>query len=148
MELSPKELEEFRLNNIGFIFQQPQLLDGITLLENVLLPASWHSKEHQKTAAVDTNRRFEQLGIDHVAHTDAAAASGGQRQRAGIARALVNNPQICFADEPTGALDSTNAAAVLDVLEGLHRNGLTIVMVTHDPQVAARAGGSSRWWMA
>ena len=138
-QLSVKQLEEFRLNHIGFIFQQPQLLDGVTLRENALLPAQWHSKTHQQAAAVDADQRFHQLGIDHVAHTDAAAASGGQRQRAGIIRALVNNPDVCFADEPTGALDSENAAAVLDVLTKLHEDGLTIVMVTHDATVAARA---------
>ena len=137
--LSVKQLEEFRLNHIGFIFQQPQLLDGVTLQENALLPAQWHSKPHQQAAAADADRWFRQLGIDHVAHTDAAAASGGQRQRAGIIRALVNNPDVCFADEPTGALDSENAAAVLDVLTKLHQDGLTIVMVTHDAAVAARA---------
>ena len=138
-QLSVKQLEEFRLNHIGFIFQQPQLLDGVTLRENALLPAQWHSKPHQQAAAADADRWFRQLGIDHVAHTDAAAASGGQRQRAGIIRALVNNPDVCFADEPTGALDSENAAAVLDVLTKLHQDGLTIVMVTHDAAVAARA---------
>ena len=138
-QLSVKQLEEFRLNHIGFIFQQPQLLDGVTLRENALLPAQWHSKTHQQAAAIDADQRFHQLGIDHVAHTDAAAASGGQRQRAGIIRALVNNPDVCFADEPTGALDSENAAAVLDVLTKLHEDGLTIVMVTHDATVAARA---------
>ena len=132
-QLSVKQLEEFRLNHIGFIFQQPQLLDGVTLRENALLPAQWHSKTHQQAAAVDADQRFHQLGIDHVAHTDAAAASGGQRQRAGIIRALVNNPDVCFA------LDSENAAAVLDVLTKLHEDGLTIVMVTHDATVAARA---------
>ena len=138
-QLSVKQLEEFRLNHIGFIFQQPQLLDGVTLRENALLPAQWHSKPHQQAAAADADRWFRQLGIDHVAHIDAAAASGGQRQRAGIIRALVNNPDVCFADEPTGALDSENAAAVLDVLTKLHQDGLTIVMVTHDAAVAARA---------
>ena len=99
-QLSVKQLEEFRLNHIGFIFQQPQLLDGVTLRENAILPSGIQNR---------TSRRRPLTPI------------GG------------------FADEPTGALDSENAAAVLDVLTKLHQDGLTIVMVTHDAAVAARA---------
>ena len=99
-QLSVKQLEEFRLNHIGFIFQQPQLLDGVTLRENAILPSGIQNR---------TSRRRPLTPI------------GG------------------FADEPTGALDSENAAAVLDVLTKLHQDGLTIVMVTHDATVAARA---------
>ena len=99
-QLSVKQLEEFRLNHIGFIFQQPQLLDGVTLRENAILPSGIRNR---------TSRRRPLMPI------------GG------------------FADEPTGALDSENAAAVLDVLTKLHQDGLTIVMVTHDAAVAARA---------
>ena len=99
-QLSAKQLEEFRLNHIGFIFQQPQLLDGVTLRENAILPSGIQNR---------TSRRRPLTPI------------GG------------------FADEPTGALDSENAAAALDVLTKIHQDGLTIVMVTHDAAVAARA---------
>lgn len=99
-QLSVKQLEEFRLNHIGFIFQQPQLLDGVTLRENAILPSGIQNR---------TSRRRPLTPI------------GG------------------FADEPTGALDSENAAAALDVLTKIHQDGLTIVMVTHDAAVAARA---------
>ena len=99
-QLSVKQLEEFRLNHIGFIFQQPQLLDGVTLRENAILPSGIRNR---------TSRRRPLTPI------------GG------------------FADEPTGALDSENAAVALDVLTKLHQDGLTIVMVTHDAAVAARA---------
>lgn len=137
--LSASELEAFRLATLGFVFQQPHLLDGCTLRENALLPAAWLGRERQAAAARATDERFARLGIDTVADADAAVVSGGQRQRAGIARALVNDPVVCFADEPTGALDSASAEAVLDVLDELHAGGLTIVLVTHDPHVAARA---------
>jgi len=137
--LGPRELEEFRLTRIGFVFQQPHLLDGCSVRENVQLPALWRNG-NEGAAALDTiEQRLQRLGISHVADNDAASLSGGQRQRAGIARALVNSPDVCFADEPTGALDSGSAEAVLDILGELHAEGLTIVMVTHDPNVAARA---------
>lgn len=137
--LSARDLEAFRLDRIGFVFQQPQLLDGSSLLENAVLPAQWRGRQQRHAAAAATRERLRRLGIDDVADHDASSVSGGQRQRAGIARALVNEPVVLFADEPTGALDSASAAAVLDILTELHRDGLTIVMVTHDPDVAARA---------
>lgn len=137
--LSPSELEAFRLATIGFVFQQPQLLEGCSLRENALLPAGWLKGRDRQAAAAETAERLDELGIAHVADEDAATVSGGERQRAGIARALVNQPQVLFADEPTGALDSQSAAAVMDIFEELHAAGQTIVMVTHDPQVAARA---------
>lgn len=142
--LSAVELERFRLERCGFVFQQPHLLDECTLRENALLPAMQRGRAGRRDAAAATDRRLRELGIDHVADRPVATASGGERQRAGIARALVNEPIVCFADEPTGALDSATAAAVLDHLEQLHRDGLTIVMVTHDPAVAARADRTVR----
>lgn len=138
-DLSPTQLEAFRLSRIGFVFQQPHLIDGLTLRDNALLPASWAGRRRRAAVLADTERRLERLGIAHVADSDASVASGGERQRAGIARALVNDPAVLFADEPTGALDSASTEAVLRILEDLNRDGLTIVMVTHDPQVAARA---------
>lgn len=137
--LEADELERFRLKHLGFVFQQPQLLDGCTLRENALLPALWRDPKSRAHAAEASNSRFEALGIAHVADNEVATASGGERQRAAIVRALVNEPRVLFADEPTGALDSTSAQAVLDILSELHRDGLTIVLITHDSEVAARA---------
>lgn len=136
--LGAAELERLRLERLGFVFQQPHLIEGLTLRENAMLPASWLGRRPRDAAAA-TQARFEQLGIAEVGDLPASEASGGQRQRAGIARALVNEPELIIADEPTGALDSASAEAVLDILEELRRDGLTIVMVTHAPDVAARA---------
>ena len=132
-------LEAIRLERVGFVFQQPHLLEGCTLRENALIPALWRGRRERAAAARDVDARLERLGIGDVADQDVATASGGERQRAGIARALVNAPVLLFADEPTGALDTATSTAVLDHLAELHRDGLTIVMVTHDPTVAARA---------
>lgn len=137
--LDQRELEAFRLHRVGFVFQQPLLLDGLSLRENVLLPAVWPGRDERERRIAQTEQRMGDLGVADVADRDAAALSGGQRQRAGIARALVNDPIVLFADEPTGALDSGSAEMVLEILSGLHRGGLTIVMVTHAPEVAARA---------
>ncbi|MGO1929518.1 MAG: ABC transporter ATP-binding protein [Microbacterium gubbeenense] len=137
--LDERALERLRLERIGFVFQQPHLVDGLTVRENALLPASWRGGAARRRAEAETRERLERLGIAELADRDVAALSGGQRQRAGIARALVNGPTICIADEPTGALDGAAASDVLDVLETLHDDGLTIVLVTHDAAVAARA---------
>lgn len=142
--MSQRQLEALRLDRIGFVFQQPHLLDGATIRDNVLLPVSWKGKKRRDAAVAESEERMARLSIDHVADNDAATVSGGQRQRAGIARAMVNNPILMFADEPTGALDSVSAEAVLDIFEELHAAGLTIVMVTHDPNVAARADRTIR----
>ena len=142
--LSQAQLEALRLERVGFVFQQPQLLEGCTLRENALIPALWRDRRGRAAAAEATDARMRTLGIAEVADHDVATASGGERQRAGIARALVNEPVLLFADEPTGALDTATSAAVLDHLVELHREGLTIVMVTHDPAVAARADRTIR----
>lgn len=137
--LGEAELARFRLERLGFVFQQPHLLEGCTLRENALMPALWRDRAGRRVAAEATATRLAELGIDEVADQDAGTVSGGQRQRAGLVRALVNSPSILIADEPTGALDSAASAAVLDHLAELHAEGMTIVLVTHDPGVASRA---------
>jgi len=129
-------IAKLRRDHIGFIFQDLNLIESLNVEDNLRLPA--------KLAGVsvpdqEINEALDYVGLTGKAHAYPDQLSGGQRQRAGIIRALVNNPDVCFADEPTGALDSENAAAVLDVLTKLHEDGLTIVMVTHDATVAARA---------
>ncbi|NLT26195.1 MAG: ABC transporter ATP-binding protein [Microbacteriaceae bacterium] len=142
--LDQAELEALRLDRVGFVFQQPHLLEGCTLRENALIPALWRGRRARAAAAREVDARLELLGLGGVADQDAATASGGERQRAGLVRALVNAPVLLLADEPTGALDRASSAAVLDHLAELHAQGLTIVLVTHDPAVADRADRTIR----
>jgi putative ABC transport system ATP-binding protein len=127
-----------RNRRIGFVFQSFHLLPRLTVLENVLLPQRFSdSPDAQAPARAATLLRRVGLGdrMEHRPHQ----LSGGQMQRAAIARALIMQPQLLLADEPTGNLDSRSAADVLGLVDELHRDGQTIVLVTHDPEVAARA---------
>jgi putative ABC transport system ATP-binding protein len=137
--LSDDELTDVRNFRIGFVFQQFNLLSRLTALENVMLPmvyAGYSRPQRQQRAAA----MLEQVGLaDRMANLP-SQLSGGQQQRVAIARALVNQPDLLLADEPTGALDSRTGTAVMDQLSALHEGGLTIVLVTHDAQVASRAG--------
>jgi putative ABC transport system ATP-binding protein len=136
--LSADEQAEVRNQHIGFVFQKFNLLPRITALENVMLPLLYRGRvkdaSQQATAALRT------VGLADRAHHRPAEMSGGQQQRVAIARALVTDPAIILADEPTGNLDSRTGAEVLDLLLNLAANGRTILVVTHDPSVASRAG--------
>jgi putative ABC transport system ATP-binding protein len=127
-------LARFRRDHIGFVFQFFYLLPNLTALENVLLPA-----QLKGTVATARARDLcEQLGISDVAERYPARLSGGQQQRVAIARALINHPTLLLADEPTGALDTHSGAQVMDLLAQLHRDGQTILLVTHDAKLATR----------
>ena len=135
--LPEKELARIRRENIGFVFQAFHLVPSLTVLENVLLPAAFRSGAFSE----DRGRAL----LDRVGLADRAGhfpdqLSGGEKQRAALARALVNAPKLIFADEPTGNLDSKNGRAVLDLLEEHTRTaGRALVLVTHDDAVASRA---------
>jgi putative ABC transport system ATP-binding protein len=133
--MSAKELDRFRADKIGFIFQQFHLIPYLTALENVMLAQYFHSM----TDEAEARTALEKVGLgDRLAHLP-SELSGGEQQRVCIARALINNPPILLADEPTGNLDQANQLIVADLLKGLHAAGHTIVMVTHDPEMAALA---------
>ena len=133
--MSAKELDRFRADKIGFIFQQFHLIPYLTALENVMLAQYFHSM----TDEAEARAALEKVGLgDRLAHLP-SELSGGEQQRVCIARALINNPPILLADEPTGNLDQANQLIVADLLKGLHAAGHTIVMVTHDPEMAALA---------
>lgn len=136
-DLPDDERTNYRANNMGFIFQTFNLLPVLTAVENVELPlvvsGTKPSIAREKALAM-----LEQVGLADWANHKPAELSGGQRQRVTVARALVNNPAIIWADEPTGALDSENAADVMHLMKELNqRNGQTFLIVTHDPRVAA-----------
>lgn len=137
-ELSGSELNRFRAEKIGFIFQQFHLIPYLTALENVMLAQYFHSMTDKQEAL----EALDRIGLKDRAHHPPAHLSGGEQQRVCIARALINDPSIILADEPTGNLDAKNEEIVLRQLRELHRQGRTIVMVTHDPVVARLADRS------
>ncbi|MBU0974667.1 ABC transporter ATP-binding protein [Patescibacteria group bacterium] len=131
------EIERAKLRNIeiGFIFQQFNLLARTSSIENVALPLVYtgvkHSEQMKRAKEI-----LEKVGLGDRLHNTPAQLSGGQQQRVAIARALVNNPSIIFADEPTGNLDSKSGDEIMDILLKLHKEGKTIVMVTHEEEIA------------
>ncbi|MFM7181841.1 MAG: ABC transporter ATP-binding protein [Verrucomicrobiales bacterium] len=134
----PSRRATLRREKIGFVFQAFNLLPRLSVLENVLVPLLYQ-RIHGKQAHTAAHAVLETVGLaDRIKHMP-TQLSGGQRQRVAIARALVNNPRVILADEPTGNLDSTSAARVLDVFTRLHEQGRTVVLVTHDPKVAGHA---------
>ncbi len=133
--MSATELDRFRADKIGFIFQQFHLIPYLSALENVMLAQYFHSMTDEAEARAALARVGLAPRADHLP----SELSGGEQQRVCIARALINNPPILLADEPTGNLDAANQTIVAELLQDLHRNGHTIVMVTHDPEMAALA---------
>lgn len=133
--MSPTELDRFRADKIGFVFQQFHLIPYLSAVENVMLAQYFHSMTDEKEAKAALDR----VGLGHRTGHLPSELSGGEQQRVCIARALINNPPILLADEPTGNLDAANQAIVVNLLKDLHHNGHTIVMVTHDPEMAVLA---------
>ena len=142
--LSDDQLAELRNQKLGFVFQQFHLLSDATALENVLLPmiyAGVDPIEREKRA----KNALDKVGLSERVNNRPNQLSGGQQQRVAIARAIINNPAILLADEPTGALDSKTTEDVLDLFDKLHESGITIVLVTHEDEVASRAKKIARF---
>lgn len=136
--LTDDELAEIRNQKIGFVFQNFNLIQKLTAIENVELPLIYmgvKSSERLKRA----KSALEKVGLGDRLHHKPNELSGGQQQRVAIARALINNPPIIFADEPTGNLDSKSGAEIMSLLKELHKNGNTIVLITHDNEIANQA---------
>lgn len=129
---------DLRNRRIGFVFQQFSLLPRTTALEQVMLPLLYRRQRPRDMAAI-ARRRLEQVGLGMRLGHMPRQLSGGQQQRVAIARALVNDPEILLADEPTGALDSKTATGVMQLLSDLNRKGITVIIVTHEPDVASFA---------
>jgi putative ABC transport system ATP-binding protein len=139
-QMSRDELAEVRNKKLGFIFQSFNLLPRLSALSNVMLPMLYNeedvSDEDAKARAVAS---LTAVGLEERLRHHPNQLSGGQQQRVAIARALVNRPPLVLADEPTGNLDSKSSVEIMDILHTLHKDGATIVMVTHEPDIAAHA---------
>jgi putative ABC transport system ATP-binding protein len=135
---SEDDLARLRRRHIGIVFQFFNLLEGMTVLENVALPALIAGRK-RRMAETRARDLLDLLGIGDKATSLPGVLSGGQRQRLAIARALANEPTLLLADEPTGALDSAGGAEVIELLRRLHAGGQTVILVTHDADVAAAA---------
>jgi len=138
-DISEKEIAAFRRDNLGFVFQEFNLLDTFTLKDNIFLPLVLAKKSYE-----EMDKRLvtiaEELGIKNILEKYPYEVSGGQKQRAAVARAIITYPKLILADEPTGALDSRSTDSLLDVFETINQNGHTILMVTHSAKAASRAG--------
>lgn len=136
--LSEKELARVRLNEMGFIFQQIHLLRNLNVYDNIVLSGYLTEKKRRKQVDQRAEQLMELTGIGQLAGNAITQASGGQLQRVGICRALINEPEILFGDEPTGALDSKSASEIMELLRRINEAGTTIMLVTHDIKVASK----------
>jgi len=142
MELSKlreNTLADVRRRKMGFVFQQPTMLKNLNILDNIILPAEYKGKKDSRKLTQKAKELMKKTGISGLENRDTTEVSGGQLQRAGICRALMNEPEILFADEPTGALNSRSAEEIMELLVDINKEGTAILLVTHDSKVAARA---------
>ncbi len=137
--LTRDQRAKIRSEQIGFVFQSFNLISDLTVFENVMLPLTYQTGKSKKVIEAKVDEVLAKVEMGHRKNHYPSQLSGGQQQRVAVARALVNDPAIILADEPTGNLDSKNAEAVLQLFDQLHQDGATICMVTHDPASAKRA---------
>lgn len=135
---SEKQMAALRAKEFGFVFQQTHLVSNLTLFENVAVAGYVSKTASSKEIQVRASRLLRQMHAEKAADRLPSQVSGGEAQRAAIARAMIGNPGLIFADEPTGALNKTNSEEVLNLLSGLNQNGQSILMVTHDVKAAIR----------
>lgn len=138
LKLKDRELSDLRLKSIGFVFQSFQLMPRESAVENVALPLSY-AGVRKKERRIRATKALERVGLGDRVNFRPTQLSGGQKQRVAIARAMVNHPKILLADEPTGALDSKSGEQIMELFDSLNEEGVTIVMITHDPRIAAKA---------
>lgn len=136
--LKEEELAKVRLTNMGFIFQDINLLKNLSVIDNVMFPALVSKYTDKSAVNQKAKKLLEMTGIEKLSDNNITQASGGQLQRAGICRALINDPDIIFGDEPTGALDSKSATEIMSILAEINKKGTTVMIVTHDVKVAAK----------
>jgi len=136
--LSEKEMADIRRIKMGFVFQQPTMLKNLNILDNIVLPSMRDNRKKGLEISSNAKTLMGKVGIDELEKRDITQVSGGQLQRAGICRALINKPKIVFGDEPTGALNSKTSQEIMEIFSELNREGITIMFVTHDATVAAQ----------
>ncbi len=138
-KLKDDKMSEVRLKQMGFIFQHSFLLKNLSIRDNIVLPGFKSAKLSREEVNKNADALMKKTGIEGVAGHDIKKVSGGQLQRAAICRALINQPDILFGDEPTGALNSSVSKEVMDIINAVNAEGTTVIIVTHDAKVAARA---------
>lgn len=137
--IDDEKMSNIRLKKMGFIFQQSHLLKTLSIRDNIVLPGFKAKSEGREKVIAYAEELMKRTGIDQIADHDIKKVSGGQLQRAAICRALINHPDIIFGDEPTGALNSGATKEIMDIINEINAEGTTVMLVTHDAKVAARA---------
>lgn len=137
-KVGEKELSNMRRTKMGFVFQQPTMLKNLNLLDNIILTSMRDNKQNAAKISNKAAELMKRIGIAELEKRQITQVSGGQLQRAGICRALMNSPKIIFGDEPTGALNSKSAQEIMDIFAEINSDGTAIMLVTHDAKVAAR----------
>ncbi|CAH8704957.1 ABC transporter ATP-binding protein [Paenibacillus thiaminolyticus] len=137
-EIGENELSDIRRTKMGFVFQQPTMLKNLNILDNIILPSMRGNRKHAAKITEKARALMKRVGIAELEKRDITQVSGGQLQRAGICRALMNSPRIIFGDEPTGALNSQSAQEIMDLFSEINAEGTAVMLVTHDVKVAAR----------
>lgn len=136
--MGENELSDLRRTTMGFVFQQPTMLSNLNILDNIILPAMRDNRKNAAKISEKARLLMQRVGIADLEKRDMTQVSGGQLQRAGICRALMNSPRIIFGDEPTGALNSKSAQEIMDILSEINAEGTAVMLVTHDAKVAAQ----------
>ncbi|GGG07341.1 ABC transporter ATP-binding protein [Paenibacillus aceti] len=137
-EASENELSDLRRTQMGFVFQQPTMLKNLNILDNIILPSMRDHRKKRVEIVEKARALMKRVGIAGLEQRDITQVSGGQLQRAGICRALMNSPRVIFGDEPTGALNSISAQEIMELLGEINADGTAVMLVTHDAMVAAR----------
>jgi len=138
-DLTNKQMQELRLERMGFVFQKTSFLKNLSIIDNIVYPAFQLGEVNRSEIVKEALSLMEEMGISSIAENDIHKVSGGQLQRAAICRAMINHPDILFGDELTGALNSSTTREVLSIIDNINKKGTTVLLVTHDANVAVHA---------
>ena len=139
VDLTNKQMQELRLERMGFVFQKTSFLKNLSIIDNIVYPAFQLGEVNRSEIIKEALSLMEEMGISSIAENDIHRVSGGQLQRAAICRAMINHPDILFGDELTGALNSSTTREVLSIIDNINKKGTTVLLVTHDANVAVHA---------